>query len=354
MRVTGHPQVVELLETYLALAKDPNHHFGSVGIVVTSAPGTCACDWAGDLQLEEKTLEAVDMLGERIKGSIANWKFPPRDETLDESFVRYNVAHSPLSYDFVVWLVDAEMTRIRAGAPAPLKVGFWLGQDPELRMNRDRRRLWINRVMRPALKLIGAVEDERALYGHSKPIFVARDITRFCKLGEKVPVLRPTKKWPSYGHVTITLREADHYDARNSQVDAWCKFASEIERTERVIFVRDTAKATEPLGGFETCPDASLYLEDRMALYASAKMNFFVSNGPIGLTIFGEAPFMAFITVQDEDDPLGCNRPEFWEAAYAIKIGEQFPWLRQDQKLVWLPDTFNNIKRAWEDWRAER
>lgn len=354
MRVTGHPQVVELLRTYLALVESPDYHFGSVGICVTSPTGTCACDWAGDLQLEEKTLEATEMLKARLEGSIANWKFPPQNPDLDQSYVAYNVAHAPLSYDFTVWLIDQEMARIRAGAPAPLKVGFWLGSDPELRMNKDRRRLWLNRVMRPALKLIDAVEDPKAVYGHRKQVYVARDITRFCKLGEKVPRFKPTKKWPSYGHVTITLREAEHYDSRNSQTDAWCRFATEIERTERVIFVRDTAKANEPLGGFETCPDASIYLEDRLALYASAKMNFFVSNGPIGMAIFSEAPMMAFITVQDEDDPLGCNRPEFWEAAYAIKIGEQFPWFLNDQKLIWLPDTFENIMSAWEHWRARR
>jgi len=52
------------------------------------------------------------------------------DETLDASHVCYKRRHTgPLGFDFIYWLVDAEMTRVREGAPAPLKVAFWCGQE---------------------------------------------------------------------------------------------------------------------------------------------------------------------------------------------------------------------------------
>src|SRR4029079_2629381 len=101
-------------------------------------------------------------LSASIGNSIDNYKLPERDESLDASYVCYDCCRGPLGFDFLNWLVDAEMIRIREGAPAPLKVGFWLGKSSEIigdELVWHRRQHWLKNVFRPLLQMIGAVED---------------------------------------------------------------------------------------------------------------------------------------------------------------------------------------------------
>ena len=348
--MSSNPEVIELLEAYLETAR--KHRFGHVAISMVAHPNVCARDYAGDISLELGQRDVLATLHGLIDASIKNWTPPPRDESLDASYVRYNIANGPLGFDFLTWLIDAEMTRIRADAPAPLKVGFWLGKDADDRMNRDRRRMWLDNVFRPMLKLIGAVEDSTAIAGRCKEVFVPRDIVTASRAGEAVPMLKPILPWPSHGHVTITLREAAHSPHRNSSA-AWLVFASHLaHRGEEIIFVRDTAKAQDPVPGFRTCHEASHDLETRMALYAAAKTNLFVSNGPASLCFYSRAPWMAFITAQAEDQQENCNSPNFWRESFAMNPGEQFPWSAPDQRLVWKRDTYENLLSAWNEYQC--
>src|SRR5215467_3553685 len=252
MSAPSHPEIVGLLEAYLRLARD--NSFAHVAISMVGHPGIAVADFAGEISLEESQQEAMGILRRRLDASVENWSFPAQDESLDASFVRYNVANGPLGFDFLCWLIDAEMTRIREGAPAPLKVAFWCGRSPELIMSSDKRSMWLDNVFRPALALIGAVEDERAIFGRNKPVFVARDIVAASIAGETVPKFKsPVGSPASPGAVTITLREAAHDAHRNSAADEWKKFCRYLEGNgERVIVVRDTAKAYQPFDTFET------------------------------------------------------------------------------------------------------
>lgn len=327
---TSSPQVIELLEAYLETAKE--HEFNHIAIAMTGYPNIAALDFAGDVALECGTREAVGLLTSRLEASIDDWTLPPRDESLDASHVVYNVANGPLGYDFIVWLVDAEMTRIREQAPAPLKVAFWLGKTG----NANECRLhWLNNLFRPALELIGAVESHQALRGRNKPIFVPRDIIAAAKLGEPVPVLQGYDDLWGRGCITITLREASYDSGRNSNHTDWLRFARYLrDRGEVPIIVRDTAKADEPFEDFITAPKASRNLLDRAALYQSARANLFVSNGPSSIAVFGDRPCLLFTRGQD---------------GYGLSHGEQFPWSRANQRIVWAPDTYDNIVSAWEN-----
>ena len=345
--VCGNPEVIELLESYLETAR--LHPFGYVAIAMVGHPNVAAIDYGGDTALEISSREAVGLLTGRIQASIDNWSLPPSDPDLDASYVAYNLANNPLGYDFVTWLVDAEMTRAREGAPGPLKVGFWLGQDGRLTAT---RRLWLENVFRPALDLIGAREDSVAIRGQHKEFFVTRDIVGAYRAGEPVPVFRP-RKIPKIDAVTITLREAKHHPNRNSNVAAWMKFAAILRgQGERVIFVRDTAHAREPLEDFETCLPASVDLAVRAALYESSKANLFSSNGPFMLVLFGARPYLCFTPVKDNWRGVGGR--EFWSKNMAVNPGDQFPWSAPDQRIVWQADTFENIMSAWEGLELSR
>jgi len=348
-----NPEVIALLETYLQVAKE--HKMSHVAISLVNyrgegSPTDFACfDYAGDFALEKSQQEAIGLLRDKISISINNWEFPESDEKLGADHVRYNIATGPLSFDFIIWLVDAEMTRIREGAPAPLRVAFWLGKQERLTPKRE---LWLNNVFRPILTFVGAIEDDTAINGRHKELYVPRDIVAAYKAGEKLPVLRPPRVInPGKPPVTITLREADNWPYRNSNMEAWCRFAKQLmDLGEHVIFVRDTAKAHDPLPGFMTYPVASIDVGERFSLYECAKANLFVSNGPAGLTFFGSTPCLIFTPIEKDDCQFIANTPWFWRNRNGIEMGEQWPWSQPNQRMVWQIDSYENIAKAWNEY----
>jgi len=292
---------------------------------------------------------ALEQLAGAMEKSVVNRTLPEAPPAPADQ-VCYNVPQSPLSYDFIHWLVDAEMTRIAEGAPAPLKVCFWFGRDGKTGLDDPWRRGMLENVMRPALALIGAVEDPTAVNGRNKMEFGFKGVVDGAKRGLTVPRFRAMTIAGFAGCVTITLREAKQWPHRNSNIDAWVEFAWYLrERGERVVVVQDTAHADAPFFfGFETCPQASRVLYARASLYQSAKMNFFVSNGPATLAFFSEWSWTMFLKIEPDGHPYAPNTPSFWREQFGMEVGEQFPWARPDQRIVWKGDDYENLVEAWE------
>jgi hypothetical protein len=244
------------------------------------------------------------------------------------------------------------MTRIAERAPAPLKVCFWFGRDGKSGLDDPWRRQMFENVMRPALALIGAVEDPTAADGRNRMEFGFRDVVSRARQGAIVPRFRATTKNPiaSADYVTITLREAEQWPHRNSNMQAWVRFAYYLENHgERVIFVRDTMQARNKLGSLEICPDASLDLRARASLYQDAKMNYFVSNGPATLAFFSDWPWTMFLKMEPDGHAYAPNTPSFWREQFGMEVGEQFPWARSDQRIVWAGDDYENLISAWSN-----
>jgi hypothetical protein len=285
---------------------------------------------------------------------------PPRDNALGADYACYVVPYSPLCFDFICWLIDREMHRIREKAPAPLKVGFFFGHDGKAGLDGDPFRIqMLEHVVRPALRLIGAVEDPAAIGGQFKGVFVPRDIVTAARNGEAVPILKATPHtkadmatWAAnrvgLRPVVITLRESGHWTHRNSDLETWIKFARYLQsQGEKVIFVRDTAKADEPIEDFVICPRASRDLDSRMALHELAKMNMLSSNGPAGLLLFSRCPWLQFIDIKEEGFIYTPDTPRFWREKHNVEVGDQYPWSLPNQRIVWAKDTFDNIMGAW-------
>jgi hypothetical protein len=340
----SNPIVIELLEAYLEAAREG--HFDSVAIAMTGYPNIAALDYAGDLRLEPATKDAIEILTGKIERSISGWALPPRDESLDASHVVYDLGRAPIGFDFVVWLINAELQRRLANAPAPLKVAFWtgrdVGNDGDARLSARGRDQWIDNMFRPALALICAVEDKRALQGHCPQTYVTRPLVEAARQGIEIPRLRSRITTTNdTRYITITLREAEHVPERNSKLGAWVSFAKYLQRRgDRVIFIRDFAKADERLSGFDTNPFASREIIARMAVYEHAAANLFVSNGPGVLCVFGSRPWLQF--VRDAD-----GAPEFWRDKIGLSPGDQYPWSAPNQRVIWAPDTYENIVSAW-------
>lgn len=347
----GNDVVVATLERWLRFAREGEVNF--VALVVCQAPDIHGCDFAGVVNMQPVALDGFALLLADLDRAAQARAVPAADPALGADYACFNMASGPAGYDAVTALIDAEMTRIREGAPAPLKVHFWMGSDGNAGLDRGARRNLFDYVVRPALGLVGAIETDKV--GRSKSFWATRDIADACRAGERVPVIHGQTLRLPQAPVTITLREAEEWPHRNSNMRAWLKFAELLKsRGERVIFVRDTHKADEPLGDWPTAPPASRSLPHRMALYQSAKANLFVSNGPAVLGIFGDRPWLQFIEIMDDDHPYPVNTAKFWRENQGIAVGEQWPWARADQRIVWAKDDYETIVAAWDDLMAVR
>lgn len=347
--VNGNREAVQFLEQITAYARENPIGYAAVALVQDGAGFTGG--FTGTVELENRAKESLIELTKMMDAKELN-RTNDRKEEYGADYACYNISKSPVSYDFIAWLIDAECTRIRAGAPAPLKVGFFMGRDGKTGLDDGYRKLMLNEVCRPALDLLGAVEDPEGTFGEFKEFFSFRDIVKFHKDGFKVPKWKLSTKSIPYEpgtYVTITLREAEHWPHRNSKLSEWTRFADWLKaQGERVIFVRDTRLADTDLPGYETYPLASTNFKTRLALYQQAKCNLFVANGPGATCFFTDAPWIGFFEIDDEG-AYNAAKTVFWEIHGGIKVGEQFPWSTDKQKIVWKPDWYTNLVLAWKE-----
>jgi hypothetical protein len=124
---------------------------------------------------------------------------------------------------------------------------------------------------------------------------------------------------------TVTLRQEEINAFRNSNREAWLRFASEIGAT--VI---------------EDYSVKPIHLYERMALYAGARMNFGMSCGPMWMCSQSEYPCMIFGLVKHESFVRRC--PIGW--------GENMPWCKEDQFVYWETDDYENICTRYRDWQS--
>jgi hypothetical protein len=353
--VAGKKEVIELLEKYLEEVRDaPDVHFG--GVFYVCSDKRFSADYAGDLKGFFGGFYALDHLMQRMRRMTNIDPVENVSEGPANKFV-YDMIDDPICHDFLIWLVTAKMIMRREGAKPPLKIAF--ARKYEMK---EREQNFFKNVMLPALDMFGAVHDHVAFEGRRLPVFTPRLLVEASRSGEEVPRVMVSldavdavrNRFGDVAPVVITLREETIYDHRNSNLDAWCQFGSWLEaRGERVVFLRDTAKAKEWLISHwsmlhETMWEASVSAYVRVALYENAKCNMFVSNGPLGWALLGTKPFLAFHTVT-ESESSECNTPAWWIRNHGIGPGEQYPWSSPQQRIVYADDSFENLCAAWLD-----
>jgi hypothetical protein len=307
---------------------------------------------AGENGYDFAHLFALQRMTRHIHTTIDNQQNDSARE-LGPQYVFANMTRAPASFDFFPWLIHKEMCRVAAGAPAPLKVGFFFGKNndkDDALGEGGRRRKQFDNIILPMLRLVGAVEDETALLGQTDDTHAWGPAIALYKKGQKFPELQtPITVESKIPPVVITLREAGHVEHRNSVIGVWIDFAKYLaDRGERVLFVRDTAKADEAIPGWPTCPEASKDLLYRVALYKSAKCNIFTSNGPATLAWMLPNPWILFQQLNNSSD----YQPE-WEAGWRRFVGtepyKQLPWATENQRIVWERPKLENMIQAWED-----
>jgi len=336
---------------------EENPNISHLAIVYTVPPDNVAYTHAGANGPLKNVVTGLECLVGSLEDVIQQRK--TKTDRWTANLHEYNYATDPANFDFLVWLVEAEMTRRRHGASGPLKVKF-----SHTAALTEKGRLFHENVHQPLLTLVGAVQDASSSGGWRKAFFTTSDMVQASKRGEQIPRLHAddqcmdaVQQWlqdRSGGRqpVTITLREASHWPNRNSSLENWIKFAKDKLKDEYVVFVRDTEKGNEPLDGFDTYPQASFHVRVRMALYEQAKINLFISNGPCMMGVFSDKPYLCFIPLNPPDQPdkeFYANNPEWWVQHNGIGPGEQWPWALPGQEMIWKHDTYENLCEAWDN-----
>jgi hypothetical protein len=284
----------------------------------------------------------------------------------------YDLAVSPATYDIVAFLSHAERVRRDAGEdnlrivmlPGPVN-GFradrlWPHSLTERIRMRDRVALPMARMLpraevtllanRPpeARRPADAIGWGQRLYGLRRHVAALAVGVRPLRLREDCRA--GLAGGPARNIVTITLREAEHWPERNSNLDAWHAAACAIRAMGYLVMVvRDTRQAGARFGEFASPATASIDLEARAQLYRSAALNLFVNNGPAWFAVALDVPVMIFKMVA-AGGPT-CTAAYF--AGCGLPVGSQLPGA-DHQRIVWADDTENEIVAAFRQWEAGR
>jgi hypothetical protein len=270
--------------------------------------------------------------------------------------VYYDLGCSPPTFDALSALCHIEQMRQETGSSESIEISFIPGPSGGFRRDSlwpytvEERNKLLHNVAIPLCWLLPAVSMVSiATTRPSSGIGVGRKLygldrqVEACRKG--IRPLRPRQQVRSHpGLITMTLREAEHWPERNSNISEWVKAAEALQRCgHRVVIVRDERYAHEPIAGLPTDAQAACQIKPRADLYASASLNLFVSNGPAWLSMAMDLPTIIF---RPGDDKLGraFGREHFRRCG--IEWGGQMPGAPAYQRLVWSDDTADNIVEA--------
>lgn len=228
--------------------------------------------------------------------------------------VLYRLSNKIAGFDFFPWLV---MQRAAGATEAVFdtrqpSTGKW---PHETVMRR------FHSILLPGPELLG-MKASIGIEGSEKLApYHQRDLVRLVRDGLQIPRLRSVLP-AGNARYTVTLRRTQRVPERNSREQDWRTFAREIG----AVVIPD----------YE---DQPIHLHNRMALYAGAQMNFFVTNGPVMLCFLSEYPAMGFCV---NESPM---------ASYGVPLGEKYPFCLPQHQQIYESDTLENIRRNFEAWK---
>ena len=249
----------------------------------------------------------------------------PNDERLacgGAVIARYDLSVDMNSHDFFHWLQPAAALGAKE-IVLDISRGFRRSKwPPDETLERYRT------IVRPGAALLGLPCREGRDGERVADYQIAYHI-QFARKSKNRPMPRLFSPLPAKNvRYTVTLRQQPKVHLhRNSNVEAWTKFAREIG----ALIIPDYV--VKPIDLYE-----------RLALYAGAEMNFGVDNGPMSILSMTNYPMMTF--------KYGRN------AEYLSNSGleepQKFPWCLDNQHMFWEDDELDNIRRRFEEWQSAR
>lgn len=284
----------------------------------------------------------------------------------------YDLERNPPTYDVVTFLANLELERIARGEPdIDLHIlpghhgGFrrddlWPHSVDERVHLRDNVVLPICRML-PSIRRVRLADDRSVGYvGGSASVAGCED--RWISLPFILKALRggsrPLRADLEHAKlsaplVTFTLREAEHHKERNSRADEWALAAEELSyQGLQIVIVRDTRMAHLPLipadAEFSVAQAVNVphVLEERARLYAAATLNVGISNGPMWMAVFMDAPVLM---LRPTTNAAHGGYDDRYYTKCGLPPGSQLPTSPHHQRLVWEEDTRDNIVHAVED-----
>lgn len=137
--------------------------------------------------------------------------------------------------------------------------------------------------------------------------------------------------------VTLTLRKMSFESGRNSDLAAWSRILSRII-DHRIMFVvvpdyydafSDEAIQADNI---VYCPEATLTVPFRAAIYSASSFNIFGNNGPLSIGYLSQSiNYLIFLGTTD----LGSSAASEIETGEGLVFGGQFWGAAEFQRLVW-------------------
>jgi hypothetical protein len=131
------------------------------------------------------------------------------------------------------------------------------------------------------------------------------------------------------------MRESFRNKWRDSNREEWAKVAEYL------------AKRGEKLVVLEECENQPLSVEERMAIYANAKMNLAVGNGPMVLCWLSDAPYLSFQLPKGPEKEYQALVEQWTRLGFPV--GSQLSFRTPMQEIVWGPDDADLIIRKYEE-----
>lgn len=270
----------------------------------------------------------------------------------------YDLSLSPPTYDFLSFLLEAERERIKRGhthidvvfIPGP-KGGF---RDDTLAPSQAAREGMLHRVCVSACRLLPSIRNvtvRKDRQDVSGDIFPAKwtPLTPRARYGNHYmvnahPILRATQSAKEFvasqslgKYVTITIRNAEYWPDRNSNIAEWKIVAKALEaKGFNVLWIDDCANSSSVF---------SWDLDFRLAAYEGAACNLGITNGPMELLRLSNAPYLWFRVVTET---VLFTTIAYWENC-GFKKGSQ---LSKNGITIWEDDTADVILKAFDEFHS--
>jgi tetratricopeptide (TPR) repeat protein len=303
-------------------------------------------------------------------------------------FAFYDLEVSPISFDFSVFLILAEMQRRRSNHDE-LRVVIVPGTQDGFRAENTaystNNKRW--RLYNIILPLTALLEQDVAIdlctdrdaarelftqavgavfplgYTIDEPVadFFLSSLIAASARDEIIPSYRADPQASAYmaewleSHtegrkpVSITLRKSSYNETRNSNLDAWLEFARSLDKSVYCpVIVHDTEEVFKSLpdafDNFLSCPIVSVNLQLRMALFEQSWLNLIVSNGTSELCRLSDRARYLYFKVVVEGEDSASN---LLVASQGIEIGGQLPHASKFQRMIWKSDDADVIKQEF-------
>ncbi|SVE37786.1 uncharacterized protein METZ01_LOCUS490640, partial [marine metagenome] len=144
--------------------------------------------------------------------------------------------------------------------------------------------------------------------------------------------------------VSVTIRRQDFDPARNNRVTEWLRFCHYLQAEGYFpVIVPDTDHSfdtDELFPGIYVFHECAWNMGLRMALYEFCYLNFFVPSGPSWLGSGGKK--VSYIAMNMLPKGSKITTIEAYNKV-GHPTGENYRWAWPNQKLVYKPDTYENI-----------